>query len=222
MEAIKANGYTVNRDKKGMDIVYVRAMDTDGKANTYKPNTFSDARVILIYDKDMNPSIGGIWDATVRSTRKYYLKGGGLGADGEGAFMIGNGQWNFRLGIHYYSYDGTEGEGLRIYHRPGHEPDNDTGAFDPYDDEIIEGTRDFNRNGNIDIPPDTYTTQFSGIDQHHGYDQPKENAEYASAGCLSGMTRAGHTEFMSIVKKYYKDGEKISTIIMENKGIVGR
>ena len=223
---MKNNGYKVNGDGKGMDIVYIRGMDTDGKANAYLPNTFSDARIIIEYDQNQNPTIAGIWDSTIRSTRKYYSKGGGSGADGKGAFMIGNGQWGFRLGIHHYSNDDTEGEGLRIYHRKNHEPDDITGDFTPFEDEIVRGVRDVDRNGLLNSPPDTEEVQFAGIDQHHGYDQPKDNAEYASAGCLSGMTRKGHTEFMSKIKEHYtqgeEGGERITTTIMENTGIVGQ
>ena len=53
---------------------------------------------------------------------------------------------------------------------------------------------DFQRDGDK-----TFTGLF-GINQHWGYDMPKNNIGNASAGCLVGRTKSGHREFMALVK----------------------
>lgn len=55
--------------------------------------------------------------------------------------------------------------------------------------------KDFVRTG------DKIETGLFGINQHWGYNLPKENISSASAGCLVGRTTEGHKEFMSIIKQ---------------------
>jgi hypothetical protein len=40
-----------------------------------------------------------------------------------------------------------------------------------------------------------------GINQHWGYDLPRQDIGEASAGCLVGRTREGHREFMRLIKQ---------------------
>lgn len=60
--------------------------------------------------------------------------------------------------------------------------------------------KDFSRVG------DKKETGLFGINQHWGYDLPKNNIQRASAGCLVGRTKDGHREFMALIKqdKRYK------------------
>ena len=39
-----------------------------------------------------------------------------------------------------------------------------------------------------------------GINQHWGYDAPKDDLGNTSAGCLVGRTKSGHLQFMGKVK----------------------
>jgi len=48
---------------------------------------------------------------------------------------------------------------------------------------------------------DTVDTGLFGINQHWGYNNPKNDIGKASAGCLVGRTTAGHKEFMQEIKK---------------------
>jgi hypothetical protein len=55
--------------------------------------------------------------------------------------------------------------------------------------------RDFSRAGDRKDSGDSF-----GINQHWGYDLPRDDLGQSSAGCLVGRTRAGHREFMALVK----------------------
>ena len=56
-----------------------------------------------------------------------------------------------------------------------------------------DARRDFRREGPID-------TGLFGINQHWGYDLPRNDLGNSSAGCLVGRSIAGHREFMRLVK----------------------
>ena len=45
------------------------------------------------------------------------------------------------------------------------------------------------------------STGYFGINQHGGYDYPRNNIQDASAGCLVGRTRKGQTQFMNILNQ---------------------
>ena len=53
--------------------------------------------------------------------------------------------------------------------------------------------KDFKREGRV------YTGLF-GVNQHWGYDAPKNDLGNTSAGCLVGRTKPGHREFMALIK----------------------
>jgi hypothetical protein len=71
----------------------------------------------------------------------------------------------------------------------------------------------FKRQG--DLP---FTGLF-GINQHGGYDQPKDNIGKASAGCLVGRSTEGHKAFMTLVKsdpRYrVSNGYRFMTAVMD-------
>ncbi len=54
--------------------------------------------------------------------------------------------------------------------------------------------KDYKRGG------DARDTGLFGINQHWGYDLPKNDLGNSSAGCLVGRTKAGHRAFMALVK----------------------
>jgi len=47
---------------------------------------------------------------------------------------------------------------------------------------------------------DRVETGLFGINQHWGYDAPKDDLGNTSAGCLVGRTKKGHREFMAMLK----------------------
>jgi hypothetical protein len=54
--------------------------------------------------------------------------------------------------------------------------------------------KDYKRSG------DKTDTGLFGINQHWGYDAPKDDLGTTSAGCLVGRSKDGHREFMAILK----------------------
>jgi hypothetical protein len=72
--------------------------------------------------------------------------------------------------------------------------------------------KDFVRTG------DKEETGLFGVNQHWGYDLPKNNIQLASAGCLVGRTTDGHQQFMGYIlnDERYLDYSKyvFSTIII--------
>ena len=57
-----------------------------------------------------------------------------------------------------------------------------------------DANRDFKRDG------DARDTGLFGINQHWGYDLPRNDLGNSSAGCLVGRSTAGHRELMRLVK----------------------
>jgi hypothetical protein len=57
-----------------------------------------------------------------------------------------------------------------------------------------DANRDFKRDG------DNKDTGLFGINQHWGYDLPRNDLGNSSAGCLVGRATAGHRDFMRLVK----------------------
>nr|WP_208246961.1 hypothetical protein [Rhizobium sp. T1473]MCA0804542.1 hypothetical protein [Rhizobium sp. T1473] len=54
--------------------------------------------------------------------------------------------------------------------------------------------KDFKRTG------DELDTGLFAINQHWGYDAPKDDLGRTSAGCLVGRTKDGHRKFMQLIK----------------------
>jgi hypothetical protein len=69
----------------------------------------------------------------------------------------------------------------------------------------------------------TETGQFF-INQHWGYNQPREDIGTASAGCLVGRTKSGHREFMALVKSdiRYKANPKYTffTAVLDGRDVL--
>src|SRR5262249_34378969 len=93
------------------------------------------------------------------------------------------------------------------YHHgdPGHEALVQTGAAVTV---CRDGNRDYKRDG------DARDVGFFGINQHHGYDLPKDDLGRSSAGCLVGRSIAGHRAFMQLAGRhvpYRADRRFVST-----------
>lgn len=79
----------------------------------------------------------------------------------------------------------------------------------------VEGFRDYNRDGLR--TGDAKVKGLFGVNQHWGYDNPVDDVDTASAGCLVGRSRKGHREFMT----HCRDSglQEFSTIILPGNKI---
>lgn len=169
-----AQHYFIARGEGRFNVVYVEGADEDGTPNEDRPNEFNDRRLILQVSDDGVPTIIGNWDATTEPGDRYTYYPLNL----EGAFRIAFGQYLNCWVV------GTHGNS-----NP-HEALIQSGPVSGYRDY----NQDFSRIG------DQFVTGLFGVNQHWGYDLPKNQVGNASAGCLVGRTREGHVEFMDTLK----------------------
>src|ERR1041385_23703 len=164
------NAYPMSTGPFEVTIWYVKGMNEDGTLNDDKPNEFNDIRGVFINDASGKPVITKTWEATVDPSRYWTLHPMAPG----GAAQIRMGQYTaWQVGDHH-----------------GHEALVQTGGpVTVYRD----ANKDFSRVG------DAQNTGYFGINQHWGYDLPKEDLANSSAGCLVGRTKDGHREFMKII-----------------------
>jgi hypothetical protein len=197
-EAIIRNGAWVCLHPECFNIVYIEGMNMNGLANPNKPNQFNDLRLI-IQVKEGTPKLVDMWDATT-TPGKYWVQ---HRMNPAGAAMIAFGQYKaWRVGVHHAGSASA------------HEALVQVSDLNVYRDDNENFKRD---DGKL------YTGIF-GINQHWGYDYPKDDLGRSSAGCLVGRTKKGHKEFMSIVKSdpRYKvnHGYKFITTILPAADII--
>ncbi|MEO9124175.1 MAG: hypothetical protein ABI262_05680 [Microcoleus sp.] len=191
---MEAQKHQVCRGKKEMNIVYVEGMNTDGTLNNDEPNHFNDVRMIIGFE-DGVPSVLGKWQATTEPG--FYYTDNPMNPDG--AARIAFGQYRaWQIGIHGMS-----------------EPHEALVQVDS-----VKVHRDYNRD--MIRTGDRIDDGLFGINQHHGFDYPVDDIHTASAGCLVGRTRAGHSQFMEMIKsdrRYQSNPNFIftTTIIAGNK-----
>lgn len=167
-----AKKYKVFTGQRQYNIIYVEGMNADGSINSDLPNHFNDRRMV-IQVLDGKPTIIGNWEGTTEPGNHYTVNPMNPG----GAARITFGQYTaWRVGMHGKSspHEALVQVAPVLVHR--------------------DFNKDFKRTG------DRLTTGLFGINQHSGYDLPTSNIANASAGCLVGRTRAGHKEFMQLVK----------------------
>jgi hypothetical protein len=163
--------YWIARHPDCVNIVYVEGMGPDGARNDNKPNQFNDIRCTVKIDKNGVPRLTGIWEATTEPGVYWTEHRMNPG----GAFHIKPGQYK---------------AWARGYHHQ-HEALVQVGEIDGYRD---------NRNMLLrDMQHPVRGSDF-GVNQHGGYDLPKNDLAKSSAGCLVGRSTAGHREFMKLVK----------------------
>jgi len=164
--------YQVFRGKDELNIIYVEGMNTDGNLNNDEPNHFNDVRMVIEFENKI-PAIIGKWQATTEPG--FYYTDNPMNA--KGAARIGFGQYrSWQIGIHGMS-----------------EPHEALVQID-----YVKVHRDYNRD--MIRTGDRIDDGLFGINQHHGYDHPQNDIHTASAGCLVGRTRAGHSQFMKMIK----------------------
>ncbi|MEL7334112.1 MAG: peptidoglycan-binding domain-containing protein [Cyanobacteria bacterium J06560_2] len=160
------------------NIVYLEGSDQNGKPNADLPNAFNDRRLLIAFENGQ-PKIVGNWEATTEPGSHYTYRPISQYARRNGAARIKFGQYKaWRIGIH----------GTAEPHEALVQVDNISVHRDLNKDAMRTGDR-------ID------TNYNFAINQHWGYDFPKNNIMTASAGCLVGRTRKGHRDFMATLKK---------------------
>ncbi|MCC3459818.1 MAG: hypothetical protein EAZ73_09230 [Oscillatoriales cyanobacterium] len=194
IQYMEARKYQIFRGNRELNIVYVEGMNTDGTLNGDEPNHFNDVRMVIEFN-DKVPIVSGKWQATTEPG--FYYTDNPMNPSG--AARIAFGQYKaWQVGIH--------------------------GMSEPHEALVqvdwVKVHRDYNRDM-LRTRDDIYEGNF-GINQHHGYDHPQNDIYTASAGCLVGRTRAGHAQFMNVIKsdrRYQADPNFIftTTIIPGNK-----
>jgi hypothetical protein len=188
---MKKKNYRFFTGPQEYNIVYLEGINEDFTENRDRPNYFNDLRVVLEV-RDSVPVVVGKWEATTEPGSHYTYSP----MNSKGAARIAFDQYRaWQIDIH--------------------------GNSEPHE-ALVQGSgpvtvhRDFDQN--MIRTGDKLDTGYFGINQHHGYDYPRNNIYNGSAGCLVGRTRRGHREFMEIIKqdrRYRKNSKYIfySTII---------
>jgi hypothetical protein len=187
--------YRVSVGPQRYNIVYIEGMNANGSLNSDAPNQFNDRRMVIEIPSEV-PILKQNWEATTEPGTAYTLKPMGRGIK-FGAARIAFGQYKaWQVGTHWGS--GAEPHEALVQASP----------ISVYRDK----NKDFIRTG------DFLDTGNFEINQHWGYDLPRNDIGYAGAGCLVGRTRQGHREFMELIKqdKRYQLNKKyrfVTTII---------
>ena len=173
---MKTKGYKVFTSPREYNIVYVEGMNPNGTLNDDRPNSFNDVRMIIEFTDD-KPEIVGCWEATTEPGNKYTYSP----QNPNGAARIKFGQYQAWIVAWHPMPKSSK----------SHEALFQTQPIEVYRD----SNKDFQRSG------DMVQKGIFGINQHWGYDLPKDSIGGASAGCLVGRTQQGHKEFMALLKQ---------------------
>jgi hypothetical protein len=174
---MQTKGYEIATGTKEYNIVYVEGVDGNGKLNPDQPNHFNDRRLV-IQILEGKPKIIGNWEGTTEPGYHYTYRPISAYARQKGTARIKFGQYKaWRVGIH--------------------------GTSDRHEALVqvapITVHRDFNKD--MFRTGDKLDTGLFAINQHWGYDLPRNNISFASAGCLVGRSKEGHREFMELIKQ---------------------
>jgi hypothetical protein len=166
-------GYVVATGNKEFNIVYVEGMNPDGTLNNDASNEFNDLRLVIEFENGV-PKIVGSWEATTEPGSHYTHNP----MNPDGAARIKFGQYKaWRIGIH--------------------------GVADPHRSLVqvapISVYRDFNQD--FSRAGDSVYTGVFAINQHWGFDFPKNDVNVAGAGCLVGRSTQGHQDFLKIIEQ---------------------
>jgi len=171
---MRLHAYEIYDEPGEVNIVYIEGMNTDGTLNDDRKNVFNDIRLVFEY-KDNVPIITGIWEGTTEPSILWTERPMNPG----GAARIKFGQYQaWQVGMHG--------------HKIKHEALVQTGGLVSVHRDL---NKDYIRTG------DKIDTGYFGINQHWGYDLPREDLGSSSAGCLVGRTKNGHQKFMSLIKE---------------------
>jgi len=141
------------------------------------------------------PVIAGAWEGTTEPSRRWTEDP----MNPKGAARIAFGQYTaWQMGMHH-DHEALVQVGPVTVHR--------------------DLDKDYRRDG------DARDTGLFGINQHWGYDLPRNDLGNSSAGCLVGRTRAGHRAFMALVKtdkRYLADrNHRFTTTVLPAAAVLG-
>lgn len=171
---MKEKEYWICRHPQALNIVYVEGANADGTVNDNKPNQFNDLRIVFSIDATGMAS-PQIWEGTTEPGLFWTLHP----MNPKGAARIAFDQFKSWVVGKHHAGQPTAHEALvqvepvLVYR---------------------DLNRDFKRTG------DQTDRGLFGINQHWGYDAPKDDLGRTSAGCLVGRSKSGHVQFMSKVK----------------------
>jgi putative chitinase len=174
VRAMETHGYRIDTAPGEVNIVYVEGLNPDGTPNANEPNRFNDLRCVIGFGRDGTPHMLGAWDGTTEPSRRWTQ----APMNPKGAARIKFGQYRaWQVGLHHGNANHealVQTGGPVTVHR--------------------DTNKDYKRDG------DKLDTGWFGINQHHGYNLPRDDLGTSSAGCLVGRSIDGHREFMRIVK----------------------
>jgi hypothetical protein len=171
---MRAKEYWICRHPGAQNIIYLEGANPDGTLNDDKPNRFNDLRVVFTLNESGVPIIQ-TWEGTTEPGT--YWTNNPMST--LGAARIAFSQYkSWIVGTHHAGKPSAhealvQVEPLLVYR---------------------DLNRDFERTG------DQTELGLFAINQHWGYDAPKDDLGQTSAGCLVGRTRAGHVQFMTRLK----------------------
>ena len=176
---MQAKRYQISTGAKNYNIVYVEGMSENLALNNDKPNEFNDVRMVIEIVKSV-PTIVDKWEGTTEPGTQFTMNPIDKVPQQFGAARIAFGQYKaWRVGTHVGSGADPHEALLQIA---------DVSVF-------RDKNKDMIRTG------DKLFTGLFGINQHWGFDLPRNNIGLAGAGCLVGRTTPGHREFMKIIKQ---------------------
>ncbi|MET0599335.1 MAG: hypothetical protein ABWZ57_15880 [Mesorhizobium sp.] len=168
------HAYWICRHAGAVNIVYLEGVDSNGTVNLDQPNVFNDLRMAFTIDDSGTPVVSD-WEGTTEPGIFWTMNP----MSPRGAARIAFGQYKaWAVGVH------LKGKAS------GHE------ALV----QVAEVTVHRDLNKDFKRLSDRTETGLFGINQHWGYDAPKDDLGNTSAGCLVGRTKKGHREFMAMVK----------------------
>jgi hypothetical protein len=166
----EAQGYWFSRHPDCWNILYVEGVNPNGSVNNDAPNKFNDVRVVFRADPVGRLTVN-VWEGTTEPGTYWTMNP----MNPNGAARIAFGQYKaWRVGIHNSNHEALVQVEPVSVHR--------------------DLNQDFLRQG------DAIFTGLFGINQHWGYDLPKDDLGSSSAGCLVGRTKSGHRDFMRMLK----------------------
>lgn len=194
--AAERRGATLDRGPGEINIVYVEGMDADGSPNRNRVNAFDDLRCVIDFVNG-EPRILGSWEATTAPGEQYTENP--INDDGAAIIALGY-QRAWQVGMH-------RGDHLALIQTGGE----------------VRVARD--KNKDYAREGDVVQAGWFGINQHWGYNQPKDDIGPASAGCMVGRAKDGHRTFMKLVQadpRYLADSKFIfGTTVVTAKDVIG-
>jgi len=195
---METKGYHISTGAKNYNIVYVEGMRENLTVDEKDaPNLFNDLRMVIEIIPNGKPTIVDKWEGTTEPG-SHFTKNP---ENTEGAARIAFGQYkSWSVGQHCGKSGACHEALVQV--------------------EPVTVHRDKNKDF-IRTKDRLFTGNF-GINQHWGFDFPRNDIKVASAGCLVGRTTAGHKEFMKLIKqdKRYQLNNKykfFTTIIPGNE-----